>query len=62
MDQAHMQELRNRINACTMDEMELICSEIAKNNIDILLRAVGSEFKKREEIIMAYKRISEGSY
>lgn len=47
----HMDELRNRINACTRDELEIICETIAENNSDIMLGAIYKKIRTDEEML-----------
>ena len=36
----HTTELKQRINACTRDELEVICDAIAETNYDIMLGSI----------------------
>ena len=51
----HMEELRNRINACTRDELEIICDSIAENNSDIMLGAIYKKIRVDEERLAKLK-------
>jgi hypothetical protein len=52
----HTEELKNRIRACTRDELEIICDAIVENNYDIVL---GSLYKKIREDETFIKKVND---
>ena len=53
----HLNEIKNRIKACTYDELQVMAKTIAEINPDILLAAISEEISENKSVINDFKRI-----
>ena len=57
MSDLDIQSIVNQIAGCTDDEKRLILSQVAQNNIDMLLEAIGFEIDRLKQVEENGKRI-----
>lgn len=55
----HLESLRDRTKACTIDELRVMADTIARINPDILLDALSVELQSRKQVIDKFKMALE---